>query len=65
MLMLTIFVDFAQIIGQGPSLENAMPAVHGILAAFEVNLPELVDVEDGTFYIVLDCVLATLLLWFF
>jgi hypothetical protein len=63
-LIAVLVIDFLQLIAIGPKYEGMIPVIYDAGKMVSVDLSDVVEMKGGLFWIMLDVVYATCLLWF-
>jgi uncharacterized membrane protein YesL len=62
--MAGIFIDFCQYVSFGPTFESLNSMLWDLSKMMSVDLSGLIEMSEGIFWIILNCVFAACFVWF-
>jgi hypothetical protein len=63
-IMAGIFVDFCQYLSFGPKFDSLNSIMFDTSKMISVDLSDVIDLSEGIFWIILNCVFSVCFVWF-
>jgi hypothetical protein len=63
-IMAGVFIDFCQYLSFGPKFESLNSAIWDLSKGLSIDLSGLIEMSEGVFWIILNCVYSACFVWF-